>query len=316
MGETSDAEATQSEVAAALAEMSRVLSDLGAAIPREAEGLTEEIWLEALAALGRSKRDLHPPLTAVSSSFGLGSAKARIRAFLLSHVGQVVTKDELSGLAGASEWARRLRELSVEEGFEITRGPEGGLRPGEYRLDNVEANTERAARWRAVRQIRRRAGSGSARCLELLQLVYPAPASASDLMYVARINSFPRRIRELDEAGWLISSNLDDPSLPPGSYRLESLEKGPARSREAIKHRRAILERDGWRCQECGASPTTSPGTRLQVHHRVPVSQGGSNEDTNLVTLCVPCHAGAHAASTEQVADELLEPAKELQVPT
>lgn len=46
----------------------------------------------------------------------LGS-KERIRRFLLAHVGKMVTSDEIKEASGgASEWARRLRELRDEEG--------------------------------------------------------------------------------------------------------------------------------------------------------------------------------------------------------
>ena len=43
--------------------------------------------------------------------------------------------------------------------------------------------------------------------------------------------------------------------------------------------RRAVLDRDGWRCTKCG-----QPG-RLHVHHIRPLERGGGNEDQNLATL-------------------------------
>ena len=53
--------------------------------------------------------------------------------------------------------------------------------------------------------------------------------------------------------------------------------------------RRAALDRDGWRCVECG-----HPGA-LEVHHVVPLDQGGAPLDlANLQTLCRGCHIGAH----------------------
>ena len=48
--------------------------------------------------------------------------------------------------------------------------------------------------------------------------------------------------------------------------------------------RRRILERDRWRCSRC------SRAGRLEVDHRQPVSRGGSNDPSNLQTLCVRCH--------------------------
>jgi hypothetical protein len=51
--------------------------------------------------------------------------------------------------------------------------------------------------------------------------------------------------------------------------------------------RRAILERDGYRCQSCG-EPHQS--RFLEVHHVTPRANGGSDAITNLVTLCIKCH--------------------------
>jgi HNH endonuclease len=54
--------------------------------------------------------------------------------------------------------------------------------------------------------------------------------------------------------------------------------------------RRQVLQRDGWRCQWCGAK------SNLEVHHKELRSQGGEDSDSNLITLCVVCHAVAHRA--------------------
>lgn len=66
----------------------------------------------------------------------VGSRK-RIAEFLLSNVGRVLTADEIREAAnGASEWARRLRELRDEQGWLIrSHNDDAALRPGEYRLD-------------------------------------------------------------------------------------------------------------------------------------------------------------------------------------
>lgn len=53
--------------------------------------------------------------------------------------------------------------------------------------------------------------------------------------------------------------------------------------------RKAIRKRDG-QCKWCGV------GDRLQVHHIWYRSQGGPDEPSNLVTLCLDCHAKAHAS--------------------
>ena len=56
-------------------------------------------------------------------------------------------------------------------------------------------------------------------------------------------------------------------------------------SKAAWKRRRLrILDRDGWRCVLCGAA------SRLEVDHRVPLQDGGLEEDENLRALCRSCH--------------------------
>lgn len=52
--------------------------------------------------------------------------------------------------------------------------------------------------------------------------------------------------------------------------------------------RRQVLQRDGWRCQFCGAM------SNLKVHHKEFRSHSGEDSDANLITLCSTCHASAH----------------------
>ena len=56
---------------------------------------------------------------------------------------------------------------------------------------------------------------------------------------------------------------------------------------------RQVLARDNWRCQVCGSS------NNLQVHHQQLRSQQGSDEDSNLITLCAECHAQLHGSRSE-----------------
>lgn len=51
----------------------------------------------------------------------------------------------------------------------------------------------------------------------------------------------------------------------------------------------AVLHRDNYACQICGKKHT-----RLEVHHIVFRSQGGTDEEDNLITLCEDCHHGIH----------------------
>lgn len=52
--------------------------------------------------------------------------------------------------------------------------------------------------------------------------------------------------------------------------------------------RHEVFKRDGYKCVECGASK--DDGAELHVDHIIPVSQGGSDELSNLQTLCKDCN--------------------------
>lgn len=54
-------------------------------------------------------------------------------------------------------------------------------------------------------------------------------------------------------------------------------------------HREAIINRDNYTCQICGKK-----NTRLEVHHIIFRSQGGTDDENNLITLCTDCHRGIH----------------------
>lgn len=82
-----------------------------------------------------------------------------------------------------------------------------------------------------------------------------------------------------------------------------SLIKNPNLISERVKHwgyqkgfnygwssrREAILNRDNYTCQVCGKTHT-----RLEVHHIIFRSQGGTDEENNLITLCKECHSDIH----------------------
>lgn len=70
---------------------------------------------------------------------------------------------------------------------------------------------------------------------------------------------------------------------------------------------RAIMQRDGWKCLQCGLTPTWTNEhglvfpdmTQLHIDHKFPVSKGGKTTDDNLQTLCRTCNLrkGAKVAS-------------------
>ncbi len=51
--------------------------------------------------------------------------------------------------------------------------------------------------------------------------------------------------------------------------------------------RKYIFERDSFQCQSCGK---TDLKTNLNIDHIIPLARGGSNDISNLQTLCQTCN--------------------------
>jgi hypothetical protein len=57
-----------------------------------------------------------------------------------------------------------------------------------------------------------------------------------------------------------------------------------------------VLRRDDHACRYCGAM---APDVKLTIDHVVPVTLGGSDEPSNLVTACADCNAGKSSSSPD-----------------
>jgi hypothetical protein len=57
--------------------------------------------------------------------------------------------------------------------------------------------------------------------------------------------------------------------------------------------RKNVFERDGGRCQHCGATQD------LELVHIIPLGQGGTNTEKNLQVLCAPCIGSKASRSAE-----------------
>jgi HNH endonuclease len=67
-------------------------------------------------------------------------ARAKLRQHFLNNIGRVMDSAELREVAGdTSEWARRVRELRTEEGYQIlTHNDRANLKPGDYLLESAK----------------------------------------------------------------------------------------------------------------------------------------------------------------------------------
>lgn len=227
-----------------------------------------------------------------------GGGKALILNYLLARVGQEVAGEELAEVSGIQEWARRVRELRVQDGYEISE-----LGASTYRLESVVPDVERAAMWSKANVIRRQPGSGFERIAALLDASVGEVVNRGLIDYVGKIAEGSRRVRELrDEHGWPIDSHVDDPTLEPGEYRLTSND--PKDRRDPLQRlypeglRQRVFERDDYTCQICGRDRRRAEAagdTRfyLEVHHKVAVADdlaemppAERNNIDNLTTLC------------------------------
>ncbi len=73
-------------------------------------------------------------------------------------------------------------------------------------------------------------------------------------------------------------------------YRLDTPIADDASGELGLRSRFAIMQRDGFRCQLCGR--TAQDGVKLEVDHKHPRAKGGTNDPSNLWTLCFDCNRG------------------------
>ena len=76
-------------------------------------------------------------------------------------------------------------------------------------------------------------------------------------------------------------------SIIPIDYEKKENKNNRSALPKGLRHK--ILKRDRFSCQACGAR---APDVELEVDHKVPVSRGGTNEESNLITLCKDCNRG------------------------
>lgn len=255
------------------------------------------------------------------------AARSRILKYFQKYQGQVLDGDELMVVSGISEWARRVRELRVEFGWQVCSGVTFAqmsvddpatltsltdslgvspteLKPSQYVLVSPDQDRDAAFRWRLLNQLRKKNVGVKAKLEEYFLSNVGKQISGEELRYLARDRSeWARRVRELrTEEGWSIATRQTGrPDLPVGAYILQNSQQAEPHDRK-IKDdvRVAVLVRDDFCCQfdGCGwriedARPG-DPRHFLELHHIQHHHKGGSNEADNLVTLCNVHHDAVH----------------------
>lgn len=291
--------------------LKRAAKQLDQIADRAAQGKAtrEDVDLALAEAIG-AQREIFGPRPRAPKGEG---ARPRILAYLKAHVGQPVSGEELRAASGfIGEWARRVRELGVQQGYDYDE-----LGGSMYRLNSTTPDAEAAAEWRLLNSIRRMKGSGHDRLKRLFETHEGKIVDTAMIGYVGKIPSAQRRVRELRELhGWPINSHIDEPTLKPGQYRLVSAD--PADRREPRQRlyeedvRERVFARDNYTCQKCGRDRETAlraGDTRfyLELHHKHAVDEeldalppDELNKADNLVTLCHADHVKETAAFQER----------------
>lgn len=216
----------------ALRRARRRVDAIGAEIGKiDASDLSADDWLLARAQVGNLVADFNISVAEVDRLLQTTGAQGRILQYLRLRLGEKVTKDELSGVAGIYEWARRVRELRQDHGWAIHSSvTRSDLRVGEYRLESDGPNEDLALDWAIARRIRTLRTSGGVlpprtRVLEFLKATHPRWADNEQLAHVAGSSKAAAgAIEDLKREGCPIVESGQDAALAPGGCRLTSLD--------------------------------------------------------------------------------------------
>jgi biotin operon repressor len=272
---------------------------LSVARQTEAEAVFDAVQMLQLA-VARSYGGRRP-----RAASGRG-ARRRILDHFQRHLREWITGDELAAVSGIGEWARRVRELRLEQGYRIEE------QDGAYRLIAAEPDAAAARRWQMLSAIRRGGGTPKERVLALLSEPVGAVFLGSELAYVAGGRDASPLVRELrDEDGLPIDSAIDCRDLRGDEYRLLSLD--PADRRDERQHlypepvRAEVFRRDNYTCWRCrrdrDAAATSGEAIfYLQIHHlhadnldRLPLAE--LVDPAALATYCRACLLAERAAA-------------------
>jgi len=247
---------------------------------------------------------------AVAHGYDDKAARERIKQYLCEYAGRIIKGDELAVVSGISQYARRVRELRVEQGYSIltgaTRDPSSGLslRPDEYILTSVTPDKNAARRWHIANRIRREHTGSKAKLLKYFIENVGSVLTTEELAYVADAREFARRIRELrTEEGYAIATMFTGkPDLGMGEYVMLSEDRvaEPHDRHIPFDVQKHIYERDTNTCRLCGWNvekwKNTDPRI-LELHHLKPHVKRGKNSPENLIVICSKCHDRVHSGN-------------------
>lgn len=260
---------------------------------------------ESVSTYEARRRDIRAKLKLFFDLSSTPSGMTACLLYLKLFVGEAVTTEELAIVSGIATYARRLRELRVEYGYDLRVSHERGWT---YTLARLEPSEEVAERWRTLNTIRKQGGSGRDRILQALLTFECQPLDIEALAYVSKIRTTRDRVRDLRlQEGWRIfGHHTGRPDLAVTEYVLESKERLPSHDRHIGDDvYESVLERDRYQCKKKGCGWSTDKrvqGSRrqfLEVHHRQTHARGGSNNAENLVTMCNLHHDHIHKSDLE-----------------
>jgi hypothetical protein len=251
----------------------------------------------------------------VTEGLSAGAAMDRIKVYLQRHVGVVIDGVELDVVSGISEYARRVRELRVEQGFRILTGASPdehsgvALRPDQYLLTSAELDLDASRRWLVANRIRKQGGGSKAKILAFLKENVGKVVTTEELAYVSQNKTeFGRRTRELrTEDGYAIATKTTGrPDLRVGEYILLSVIRvaEPHDRHISAEVQREVYERDNNTCRNPDCCWNMQRWTQedpriLELHHIQAHSKRGANSIENLLVLCSFCHDEVHAGRLE-----------------
>lgn len=246
----------------------------------------------------------------VQAGYPATPAIGRIRLYFEQHVTVILDGAELEVVSGISEYARRIRQLRVENGLRILTGASPDkefsdldLKADQYVLVTAAPDTDAARRWHIANRIRRSGGSATSRLLAFLMENVERVVTTEELAYVAKNKKeFARRVRELrTEEGYAIATKVTGrPDLGIGEYVLLSKDRvaEPHDRHIPIEVQREVYQRDNNACRACGWNMsrwTVQDPRILELHHLIAHVERGENIALNLIVLCSRCHDELHA---------------------